>query len=266
MAMKNKRFVIPFEDGHAAFAVQVPRRFDANSVAKALGFDQPRPTIYVTGGASAMSPEDMQATRVIVERGLARFAEERNAIVIDGGTQAGIPILIGDGRQKYRYRFPLIGIAPLELVHYPGYENDNPDSAPLNTAHSHFVLTAGDAFGDESDVITQLTYALSGAGEQPAIGILINGGKIAREEVYDRTTSDTLSFPLIVIEGTGRFADILANAFYTGHADDEDLQKIINKGNLNLVRVDDGPEALRARLSAYFDTYKPPAKSGRAGI
>lgn len=260
MALKNKRFVIPFEDGRAAFGVHVPRRFDPISVGKLLGFDKPAPTIYVTGGAGSMSPEDMAATRTIVEKGLARFAEERGAIIIDGGTEAGIPVLIGDGRQKNRYRFPLVGITPLELVRYPGYDNDNPEAAPLNTGHSHFVLTSGDEFGDESDMITQLTSALSGAGEQPALGILINGGKIAREEVYARTTSDKLSFPLIVLEGTGRFADILARAFYAGHTEEADLQAIINKGRLQMVTIDDGPDALRARLGAYFDAYKPPAR------
>jgi hypothetical protein len=260
MALKNKRFVIPFEDGRAAFAVNVPRRFDPNSVGKLLGFDKPQPTIYVTGGAGAMSPEDMAATRAIVEKGLARFAEEHGVIIIDGGTHAGIPVLLGDARQKNRYRFPLIGITPLELARYPGYDNDNPDAVPLNSAHSHFVLTSGDEFGDESDMITQLTSALSGAGEQPALGILINGGKIAREEVYARTTSDKLSFPLIVLEGTGRFADILASAFYAGHTEEADLKAIINKGRLQMVAIDDGPEALRTRLGVYFDTHKPPAK------
>ncbi|MEO8610782.1 MAG: hypothetical protein ABI690_22990 [Chloroflexota bacterium] len=261
MTLKNKRFVIAFDDGRAAFAVNVPRRFDPHSVGKLLGFNHPQPTIYVTGGASAMSPEDMAATRTVVEKGLARFAEERGAIIIDGGTQAGIPVLIGDSRQKNRFRFPLVGITPLEMARYPGYENDNPHAAPLNTAHSHFVLTAGDEFGDESDMITQLTDALSGSGEQPALGILINGGKIAREEVYARTTSEKLSFPLIVLEGTGRFADILAHAFYEGHTEEADLQAIINKGRLQMVSVNDGPDALRARLGTYFDAHKPPAKA-----
>jgi hypothetical protein len=256
MALKNKRFVITFENGQAAFAVHVPRRFDPNSVAKALGFNEPRPTIYVTGGASAMSPEDMQATRTIVERGLARFAEDQGAIVIDGGTEAGIPILLGDARRKLKARFPLVGIAPMELVHYVGHSN--PEGAALNPGHSHFVLTAGDEFGDESDMITQLTYALSGSGKMPALGILINGGKIAREEVYARTTSDTVSFPLIVIEGTGRFADILARAFYAGHAEERDLQTIISKGHLEMVSVNAGPEELRAKLAQHFRAHQAP--------
>ena len=82
MPLKNKRFVIPFDEGRAAFAVQVPRRFDPVAVGRALGFDRPRPTIYVTGGASAMSPEDMATTRNIVEKGLVRFAEEQNVDLI----------------------------------------------------------------------------------------------------------------------------------------------------------------------------------------
>lgn len=250
----NKRFVITFEDGRAAFAVKVPRRFDPVSVARALGFDQPRPTIYVTGGAAAMSPEDMRATRALVERGLARFAEEYNAVVLDGGTQAGIPIMLGDARRNNRYRFPLIGIAPLELVRYPGHENpDEEDAAPLDSGHSHFVLTAGDEFGDESDMITQLTYVLAGAGQMPAAGILINGGRITRQEVHDRTTSDQLSFPLFVVEGSGRFADILARAFYEKRTEEPDLQDILEKGDLTMVRISEGPEQLYRKLRAYFN-------------
>jgi hypothetical protein len=255
MPAKNKRYVINFGEGQAAFAAQVSRRFDPKMVAQVLGFHEPRPTIYVTGGAAAMSPEDMTATRNIIEKGLARFAEEQGAIIIDGGTEAGIPVLIGAARRKLRARFPLVGIAPLELVQYPGY--DNPDGAPLNTGHSHFVLTAGDEFGDESEMITILTNELSGLGQQPALGVLINGGKIAREEVYARTTSDKLSFPLIVIEGTGRFADILAQAFYAGHTEDADLQAIISKGKLQMVSVNDGPDELRARLALQFRLARP---------
>lgn len=258
---KNKRFVIPFADGRAAFAVQVSRRFDSGSVARVLGFETPRPTIYVTGGAGLMSPEDIRLTQGIVERGLVRFAQERDVAVIDGGTEAGIPVMLGSARQRLRARFPLIGIAPLERVKYAGHDND--EGEPLNSGHSHFILTAGDEFGDESEMITQMTDTLSGSGQQPALGILINGGKIAREEVYARTTSDRYSFPLIVIEGSGRFADVLARAFYAGQAEEPDLQQIITKGKLDFVSINDGPQQLYNRLAAYFRAFKPAAELTR---
>lgn len=257
MPLKNKRFVIPFEEGRAAFAVQVARRFDPVAVGRTLGFDRPRPTIYVTGGASAMSPEDMAATRNIVEKGLVTFAEEHDVIVIDGGTEVGIPILLGDARRKFRYRFPLIGIAPLEMVNYPGHNEGG--EAPLNTGHSHFVLTAGDEFGDESEMITLLTHTLSGRGQYPAVGVLINGGNIAREEVYARTTNESISFPLVVIEGTGRFADLLANALYAGRSEDRQLQEIINTGRVQIVSIDAGADELRLKLAALFKAHRPPA-------
>lgn len=257
--VRNKRFVIPFEDGRAAFAVHVSRRFDSDQVAQTLCLTEPRPTIYVTGGAGAMSPEDIAATQAIVERGLARFVEEHNANVIDGGTDVGIPAMVGSARLKHRFHFPLIGIAPMELVRYPGYDND--DGEKLNPGHSHFVLTAGDEFGDESDLITQLTDTLSGGGQQPALGVLINGGSIARKEVYARTTSDKLSFPLIVVEGSGRFADILARAFYEGHTEEKDVQTIISKGQLEIVSINDGPEQMYAKLDAHFRAFKPGVSS-----
>jgi hypothetical protein len=255
MPAKNKRFIIPFESGRAAFAVHLSKRADAEAAARVLGFTEPQPTIYVTGGAGAMSEEDIRATQALVERGLARFAEERGAAVLDGGTDTGIPTMLGKARRRLRARFPLVGIAPLELVRYRGY--DNPKGAPLNDGHSHFVLTAGDEFGDESDLITHLTYTLSGEGLLPALGVLINGGNIARQEVYDRTTSDKVSFPLIVVEGSGRFADILARAFYAGHAEESDLQAIIQKGRLAIVSIKDGPEQMYAKLAAHFQAFKP---------
>lgn len=255
MTLRNKRFIIPFEHGQAAYAVHVSRRFDPAWVAKSLNFYEPRPAIYVTGGAKEMSEEDMYATRRIIEKGLARFAEEQGAVVIDGGTNVGVPALVGDARRKNRYRFPLIGVAPLELVRYPGYEND--DGGPLNHGHSHFVLTTGDEFGDESDMITRLTYQLSGNGQLPAFGVLINGGKVTREEVYARTTSEKFSFPLFVIEGTGRFADILARAFHAGQTDDRQINAIITKGKLSVISISDGPEQFYEKLMAYTRSYIP---------
>jgi hypothetical protein len=260
MPAKNKRYVIPFEDGRAAFAVQLSSRADAADAARALGFTTPRPTIYVTGGAGMMSPEDIRATQTLVERGLVRFAETYDVAVIDGGTEAGIPIMLGAARRKRRSRFPLIGIAPLELVRYGSHNADKPDAALLNTGHSHFVLTAGDEFGDESEIITQMTHVLSGEGQQPALGVLINGGKIAREEVYARTTSSELSFPLIVIEGSGRFADMLARAFFAGRTEEEDIQAIISRGRLDIVSIKAGPNQLFARLMSHFNAFKPAAR------
>lgn len=255
MILRNKRFVIPFEHGQAAFAVHVSRRFDPAWVAKTLGFHEPRLTIYVTGGAKEMSDEDMRATRRIVENGLARFAEDHNAVVIDGATNVGIPALVGDARRKNHYRFPLLGIAPMDLVQYPGYDND--DGGPLNEGHSHFVLTTVDEFGDESEMITHLTYQISGGGQKPALGILINGGKVTREEVYTRTTSERFSFPLFVIEGTGRFADLLARAVQTGESDDSQLRAILKKGRVSVISISDGPEQFYDKLHAYVRSYTP---------
>ncbi|MCB9452909.1 MAG: hypothetical protein H6672_15825 [Anaerolineaceae bacterium] len=261
MTLRNKRFIIPFDHGQAAYAVHVSRRFDPHWVATTLGFHEPRPAIYVTGGAKDMSDEDMYATRRIVERGLARFAEELGAVVIDGGTNVGVPALVGDARRKNRYRFPLVGVVPLEMVRYPGYENES--GGPLNEGHSHFVLTTGDEFGAESDMITRLTSQLSGGGQKPAFGVLINGGQITREEVYSRTTSDDLSFPLFVIEGTGRFADILARAFHAGESDDKQLKAILKKGRLSVTSINDGPDLFYHQLLNYVRNYTPPVSTNQ---
>lgn len=43
-------------------------------------------------------------------------AENMNAVVICGGTDMGVMAEIGQIRERNRYKFPLVGIAPEELV------------------------------------------------------------------------------------------------------------------------------------------------------
>lgn len=263
MPARRTRFVIAFPEGQAAFAIRASHRMDLPEVMAALGFREPRPTIYMTGGAGGMSPEDIKATRHIVEHGLARFAQDEGAIVIDGGTTGGINSLIGESRRKHRYSFPLIGIAPLERVTFPGYQpNDGRERYPLQPGHSHFILTPGADFGAESETITRMTYTLAGEGRRPALGVLINGGQITRKEVLARTTWPTHPFPLIVIQGTGRFADLLAQAMAAGSSDEQDIRRIIDNGRLLLASVQNGPDELYLRLRTLFREHHQAAATG----
>jgi hypothetical protein len=58
--------------------------------------------------------------------------------------------------------------------------------------------------------------------------------------------------PIIVLEGSGRFADEVATAFKTGNAKQSILRAILAGGDIQLVATTDGPEAMRARLEARF--------------
>jgi hypothetical protein len=251
----NKRYTVNVE------GQQVPALYaDANehptTVLDLLDIRQrPRPAIFITGGAGKMSDEDKQLTREIFEQGVAPFAEEHQIVVIDGATKSGVIEMMATARLKGKFSFPLVGIAPLKNIVYPG--RDNPEGHPLCPGHSHFVFVTGDEYGAESKMIIDMAHVLAGgklgvaARPVVSVGIVINGGQITRQEAYMATTK-TLNIPLVVMEGSGRFSDDLANAWRTGETSQSLLRSIINRGNIELVATTGGPEAMREALNKAF--------------
>jgi hypothetical protein len=247
---KNSIFTIPFPGGHTALAVCVSPSADPLWVMERFGITNAIPAIFISGGASYMTDEDKARTTEMMGV-VADFAERHGAVVIDGGTDAGVMQIIGGARRQHNYTFPLIGVCPIGKVSYPGFENLNHE-ANLEDSHSHFVLVLGNEWGDETNLLIRLTYTISGKGSQPAIGILINGGRIAQNEVYLATTKD-LRLPMIVVEGSGRFADELATAFRTGKTNQQILKAILEGGDIKLISTIEGPEKMREHLTNRFD-------------
>jgi hypothetical protein len=230
----------------------VPLNCDPEWIKSKLGIKEPRPAIFISGGAAAMSQQDIEKTQKIMTDGVARFAEERQLVVIDGGTDSGVMGMVGKARKERGYTFPLIGCAPLGKVEFPGYVNPAKEGS-LDDGHSHFVLVNGKEWGDESEMIVKLTHSVSGVGGKLGLGILINGGKISRQDVYLATTKD-LSLPILVMEGSGRFADELASATKTGQTNERMLRAIILRGDIQLINTDEGPDGVYQRLRQHFGT------------
>jgi hypothetical protein len=245
----NTRFEIQFSNGHSSHAVHVHKTTPPEIIADYLNIQQPIPAIFVTGGASNMSAEDIQMTEQLIET-LVLFVEEIGAVMIDGGTTSGVMQMIGKARAKHKLRFSLIGVCPMGKVSYPGHTNPDAE-AHLEANHSHFVLIDGDLWGDESEIILGLTRVLSGNGKAPGAGILINGGNISRQEVYLAATKD-FKLPMLIVEGSGRVADEIATAFKTGRANQRIMQAILAGGDIQLVSTLDGPDALRGKLVERF--------------
>ncbi len=143
---------------------------------------------------------------------ISRVAEEIGALVVCGGTDMGVMAEIGQARWRDHYKFPLIGMAPEELVSWPG----GPSSIkflwwgkkrwPLADHYSRFILVPGSQFGDESSWIVEAASILS-TGHR-SVTILINGGEISRKDIELSLANGR---PVIALSGTGRLADELAN-------------------------------------------------------
>lgn len=248
-AKKPEAFTIDFGEGKFSPAIRIGPDDDPKLIIERFGLITPRPTIFITGGASQMSDEDIERTREIVYDGIAYFAETHNLTVIDGGTEAGVMQMIGEARKNRGYKFPLIGVCPESKISYPGYQNPAQE-AVLEDGHSHFVLIDAPEWGDESQMIVNLTRAI--ANGLPMIGILINGGKIAERDVYLATTQGDNRVPILVLDGSGRTATNIANAFKTGQAASDIIKAIIAGGDIKLTAINDGKDAMLKKLSDHF--------------
>lgn len=250
----HKTFEINFEGGHSSTAIQVEPNSSVDDIVSALGLKTPSPCLFISGGAGNMSDEDIAKTRMIMDDGVAKFASEHGITVIDGGTESGVMQMIGEARRNHGYSFPLIGVAPLGKIKYPGKINLKSE-AELDSNHSHFVLVNSDDWGGESQTIIDLTRRICGKKKEHALGILINGGKIAQQDIYLATAKGDHKIPILVLEGSGRFAEELATAFRTGYANQKILKAIIAGGDIKLLATGEGVETMWEKLEAHFEQH-----------
>ena len=181
---------------------------DLEQAVSELGLEGSYPVIVLIGG----EVEEPQAavTRQAVET-IARAAEELHSVVICGGTDMGIMAEIGQIRQENHYKFPLVGVAPEELVTWPGGPHTTrflwwgEQRWQLEPHYSHFILVPGSHFGAKSAWIVDTANILSRG--RKAVTILINGGEVSRKDIDLSLENDR---PVLALSRTGRLADELA--------------------------------------------------------
>jgi TRPM family ion channel len=152
--------------------------------------------------------------------------------------------MMGEAVARDGRRSQLLGIAPAGKVTYPGGpgEAGMADGAPLEPNHSHFVLVESDEWGGETRTMFELAQALNA----PVATMLINGGKITGGEALQSVRN---GWQLLVVEGSGRFADELSAAVRDGQfAKSVEISEILRSGRVTLFHVDDPAEKLRDEL------------------
>jgi len=166
------------------------------------------PVIVLIGGD--IDEHQADVTRQAIQT-IARIAEDVHAVMICGGTNMGVMAEIGMVRWQKKYKFPLVGVAPKELVAWPGGQRDTKflwwgkQRWQLAPHYSHFMLVPGSTFGDESPWIVDAATSLSKG--RKSVTILINGGEVSRKDI---DLSLEMGRPVIALSRTGRLADELA--------------------------------------------------------
>jgi len=229
---------IAFPNGRIARAVHAPEHVDVTAILSALDLGSPRALVVITSGAGGMNEDEINRVRPLFVDGLARLAAEEHIAILDGGTDAGVMALTGEGAARHRLTAPLIGVCPATRVAWPGNPNPNAE-AQLEPNHSHFVLTDGQEFGTESETIYAIAEALS--QQMPSVALVVNGGPI----VYDETLKNARQGRVVIVfKGSGRAADVIAAAWEGAQADDPRVAEIMERGKIVLFDVAKGPEKL----------------------
>ena len=197
--------------GPRVSTVLLPNEADGvPAIASQLRLPDYSAVLAVIGGANSLNAELLPRLTQLFNRGVGRAALGARAVLADGGTQSGVMALLGEAVAGLDYRTPLVGVAPASLVSGP----QGPAGATaLEPHHSHFVLTPGTSWGDETSTLFGLVGELAGREQvRPAAVLLVGGGRVARTEVLQAVR---LGLPVVVLTGTGGLADDLADAWPT---------------------------------------------------
>ena len=119
---------------------------------------------------------------------------------------------------------------------------------------ANYVIIESDDWGVESQTIVDLTRIIA-KQQYPMMGILINGGKIAEQDIYLATAKPTVEhrkIPILVLEGSGRKADELSDAFKSGFTHSGIIKAIIKGGDIRITSLNDGAPALLKHLKGHF--------------
>lgn len=210
------RHTITFPDGRRALAVLAATDVSGADAVAALRLEPPRALIVLVGSTNELPPGGATALRSSLGEGLARLAGGEHLTAITGGTDAGIFALFGRALAGWPTT-PCVGVAPVGAVTWPGRaegERDRPsgqEPVQLEPHHTHFLLIDADDWGSETAALLALAATL--AAECPSVSILAGGGAGAREEVLEQIRGGR---EVLVLAGTGRFADELARATTDG--------------------------------------------------
>jgi SLOG in TRPM, prokaryote len=207
----------------------------------AAGLPVGAPVVVLVGGAGGLEPAEARACSVLFEQALLPVVEDIGAVLVDGGTDAGIMSLAAQARRRIRGRSPHVGVVAKGTVRWPGDVREPHDAADLEPHHTHFVVAPGDRWGDEAPWLSVVASAI--AGPAPSVTVLANGGNVAYDDV--RISVSALR-PVLVLDGTGRAAAAIAAARSGAPAD----PRAVTPAASALVSVARGdPDAVRAALA-----------------
>lgn len=200
--IKPKLKTVNFGDTKARLLEVLPDTNPSEAIQN-LDLDPYKAAIVIHSGAGGFTDEYYDKLCDLFESGFTPFVQDNRVLVIDGATNAGCGPLVGKARRKINGTFPFVGVTISSSITYPGGPDPADGRWELEPNHSHFIVVRASEFGAESPLMTGLVHAW----RVPHLALIVNGGSIVQKEAEMHAQNDV---PLLVLKGSGRFADELA--------------------------------------------------------
>lgn len=168
-----------------------------------LGLGRPRPVLVSVGGACGLEAPIAARLALLFRDRLIPLLERIGAMVIDGGTDAGVMALMGQARQAAGARFPLLGIAARDTVRL--FDEPADAGAALEPHHSHRLLVPGRSWGDEIAWMNAVAGLLS--ADHGSATLVSAGGRITAQDVDASLRCRRVT---LLLAGSGGTADAIA--------------------------------------------------------
>ena len=239
-----KKNTITFKKGNRAVVITAARDTSAKEILGALEIASPRAVILLFGGAAGLDDSGKAHLATLFAEGVTPVAAELGALIIDGGTQSGVMAIMGEAVAQHPGTCQLLGIAPKGKIAHPEIVGASAvrDGAQLEPHHSHFVLVESAEWGGETATMLELARAFNA----PIVAVLVNGGAIAADEALQSVRN---GWPLLVLEGSGRFADELSAAMRNATlGTSATIKEIARSGRVKLFCIDEPATGLKRLL------------------
>jgi hypothetical protein len=208
--------------GRVAMAARVTEPAGLPAALRVLGLSRPGPVLVLVGGAAGLDPGLGPALTALF-RALVPVLRAAGAVVLDGGTRAGVMALMGEAAAETG--IALLGVAAIGTVRLPqtGPSGAAPAGgadhrADLDPGHDRFLLVPGQDWGDESPWLAAAAAVL--AGGLPSLTLVAGGGAVTARDLLQGLR---LGRPALVLAGTGGIADALAAHLRAGDPPPFDL-------------------------------------------
>ncbi len=232
-------FQIQLSRGRSAKALRAEPDADTAEVARALGLAEPRGLLMLAGGAGDMEDDQFRMLGPLMQQA-GEAVSAAGAMVIDGGTDAGVMALMGSALARAHETVEHIGVLPAKAQSVSGRRAED----MLEPHHTCFVLVESDRWGGETALMYRLAELLS--HKAPSVAVLVNGGQIALDEVEWNVRQ---ARDVIVLRGSGRLADDLAAAANDPNdRTPERLRSIVREGILTFLDVAAPPGELKGAI------------------